>query len=107
MKKCNSCFIEKPIIEFYVFNKAKDGRQSMCIVCYKNYFKTWRERRTNAPQTQFPQSKVCNKCKVEKPISQFGKRSASKDKHSYLCKPCNRIQTKEAMKRHLERKQNA
>lgn len=107
VKKCSNCFQEKPIIEYYMFNKAKDGRQSMCIPCYKEYFKTWRANKKESPATEFPQSKVCQHCHVEKPVSQFGKRSVSKDKLHYLCKPCHRIDNKKALKRHLEKKSNA
>lgn len=34
-KHCNSCNISKDIIEFYVNNNAKDGKQSCCKDCSK------------------------------------------------------------------------
>lgn len=104
MKKCSACFMEKPITEFYVANHTISGRQSMCIPCYKAYFKQWREQRKEAKAIENPQSKVCQDCGLEKPVSQFGKRSTSKDKLMYVCKPCWRIQTRNALKRHYRKK---
>ena len=104
MKKCSACFIEKPVTEFYVANHTPSGRQSMCIPCYKAYFKQWRANRLSASQSEFPQSKTCQKCRQEKPLSQFGKRSVSKDKKMYMCKVCWRKETQAALKRHYNKK---
>ena len=106
MKKCSNCFMEKPIVEYYIFSKSKDGRQSMCISCYKQYYKDWRSSRKESAPTEHPKSKVCQHCHLEKPVSQFGKRSVSKDKLHYLCKPCQRIDNKKALKRYKENKAN-
>lgn len=106
VKKCSNCFQDKVITDYFVFNKAKDGRQSMCIVCYKQYFKGWRLSRTQAPATEFPNSKTCSHCHLEKPVSQFGRRSVSKDKLHYLCKLCQRIDNRKALKRYMENKRN-
>jgi hypothetical protein len=106
VKKCSNCFQEKPIVEYYIFNKSKDGRQSMCIPCYKQYYKQWRQNKKESPATSTPQSKVCQHCHLEKPISQFGKRSVSPDKKHYLCLPCHRIDNKKALKRYKEKKLN-
>lgn len=98
---------EKPVSEFYNANNNSTGKQYMCIVCYKAYFKAWRASRSEAKQSVDVQSKVCLDCKAEKPISQFGKRSSSLDKHNSYCKPCWRVRTKEAQKRHLAKAKNA
>lgn len=99
MKKCSSCFTDKPIIEFYVASKSKDGRQSMCIPCYQDYFKRWRENRKSMAGIQPAQSKVCYRCHVEKPISQFGTLSVAIDKKMIICKPCWRMDVKKAKAR--------
>jgi hypothetical protein len=104
MKKCSACFIEKPPTEFHVANHTASGRQSMCIPCYKTYYKNWREARKESSQSEFPQSKKCQDCGLEKPVSQFGKRSTSKDKLMYVCKPCWRVQTRQALKKHYAKK---
>jgi len=43
--------------------------------------------------------KICSKCKIEKSILEFNKRSVSKDGHSPQCKTCN----KKALKSHYNR----
>jgi hypothetical protein len=104
MKKCSACFIDKPVTEFYVANHVPSGRQSMCIPCYKAYYKNWREQRKESKPIDFPQSKTCQDCGQNKPVSQFGKRSVSKDKLMYVCKPCWRLQTRQALKKHYAKK---
>lgn len=108
MKRCSVCFADKPITEYYILNKSKDGRQNMCIPCHKIYYKNWTEARKEKPQSKFPQSKVCCDCHVEKPISQFGKRSASLDKKLPSCRQCWRIRAAKARKQaRINRLQNA
>lgn len=107
MHKCNSCFTEKPVTEFYNANNNERGKQYMCIDCYKAYFKNWRKEQVEKPQSEFPQSKVCSDCLVEKPISQFGTRSVSRDKKMSYCKPCWRIRVSKASRRSAEKLRNA
>lgn len=40
--------------------------------------------------------KTCAKCKVEKPIDNFGFKSRSKDGYNGVCKSCKRIQDRES-----------
>lgn len=107
MRKCNNCMQLKPLTDFYNDNSNKDGKQYMCIVCYKAYFKAWRASRSEAKQSVHVQSKVCFDCRSEKPISQFGKRSSSLDKHNSYCKECWRVRTKVAQRKHLLKSKNA
>lgn len=95
--------LEKPVNEFYNANNNSLGKQYMCIVCYKAYFKAWRASRSEAKQAVHVESKVCPDCRLEKPISQFGKRSSSLDKHNLYCKPCWRVRTKKAQQKHLSK----
>lgn len=104
MKKCSQCFQEKPVTEFHISSKSKDGRQVKCKPCMAQYYADWRSHRKQAPAIEQPQSKTCLQCHVEKPISQFGKRSVSLDKKHYLCKECQRKQNREALKKHYARK---
>jgi hypothetical protein len=39
-------------------------------------------------------SKVCSKCKVDKPLDSFGKRKASKDGLQHSCKECREVSRK-------------
>ena len=99
MKICTICKIEKPLDEFYRDSKRKDGFGYKCIPCQKAYYKSYNASRKASEARTAPQSKVCRTCKVEKPISQFGKKSTSLDKHNIYCNPCWRQRTYESMRR--------
>ena len=105
MKTCSSCKQEKPLDEYYNANN-KRNKQSMCILCYKGYLKAWRESRKAQPQSVIVTSKVCNDCGLEKPSSQFGKRSINLDKKNDYCKPCWSERSIRAQKRAKERLRN-
>lgn len=47
--------------------------------------------------------KKCSHCKEIKPLSEFSKTKTNKDGLSYLCRPCNRAETKAYRERHNER----
>lgn len=53
---------------------------------------------------QTEQTKRCSHCKKEKPITEFSKRSASKDGLSYTCKACERETSKRSYKRRKEQR---
>jgi len=36
------------------------------------------------------ETRVCNKCNIEKPVSEFAKRNSRKRAYQYACKECNR-----------------
>ena len=48
-------------------------------------------------------TKICTRCKVEKPMESFYNYKASKDGRSYRCKDCDKIQGKAYRERHKER----
>lgn len=52
-------------------------------------------------------TKVCTKCGEEKPVSEFGKKKASKDGLHYYCKPCNNTYVKKWAKENPQRKAQA
>jgi len=89
MKKCAMCFVEKPIIDYSVSNrKYGDGRSSYCKPCQSAYYKAYNASMKAAHKKYDRMSKTCRDCGHDKPISQFGKRSISPDKHNIYCKPC-------------------
>ncbi len=104
MIRCSNCKTEKPISEYYNANNTKYGKQGMCIPCYKAYFKAWRASRNDKPQSVHVDSKVCLDCGLERPISQFGKKSTSLDKHNIYCKECWRQRCKGAQRKYYARK---
>ena len=89
VKKCTNCKLEKLETEYNTSNgKYSGGFQNMCKICWVSYNKAYTEARKVAKAKVEVQSKVCLDCKLEKPSSQFGKRSISLDKLNSYCKPC-------------------
>jgi hypothetical protein len=104
MKRCNKCEEIKSVTEFSISRRIYgDGFQSQCKSCQSAYYKAYRLSRSLAEATSHPQSKVCLECHLEKPISQFGKKSASSDKHNNYCIPCWRIVSKKAILRQYKK----
>jgi len=67
-KTCNECKIEKPIEEFYKNKYKKDGRKTRCAACCNKYNENWGKPK---PAYIRPKTKVCSKCKIEKPLEDF------------------------------------
>lgn len=89
VKKCSICKLEKPVTEYNISNKKYgDGFHNYCKACQSAYYKAYNARMRQAKAKEVPQSKVCRDCGSEKPISQFGDRSNSPDKHNIYCKVC-------------------
>ena len=105
MKKCAMCFTEKEILQFNLNNrKYGDGRSSYCKECQSTYYKTYNASMKAAQPKYDRQSKKCKDCGLEKPISQFGKRSISPDKHNIYCKSCWRLRVHAATRRMIDAK---
>lgn len=99
MKKCSSCFQEKLFSEFNTNNKSHDGLQPYCRPCHSAYYKAYNASMKDAQAKEIPQSKVCRDCGLDKPISQFGFRAVSPDKHNIYCKPCWRQRSYKAQRK--------
>ena len=99
MKKCAKCFIEKPVTEYSLDKKNADGFFSYCKACQSAYMKAYMASRRDAKPIVVVQSKVCKDCGLEKPISQFGRKSTSLDKHNVYCKKCWYIRCKKSMEK--------
>lgn len=48
-------------------------------------------------------TKICSKCKQDRPLSDFNKDKCKKDKYSSTCKKCNNKRAREWRKNNLER----
>lgn len=103
MKFCKACETEKPLDQFYAMKHTKDKKQTMCKDCYRVYFKGWRASRKAVEPQVVVSAKVCFDCGLKKPISQFGVKSISRDKHNEYCKPCWRERNKIAQRKYQSR----
>ncbi len=99
MKNCTVCKIDKPYENFHKSAKTSDGYTFRCKTCQSAYYKGYNASRKAANAKYVPDSKTCLQCRSEKPISQFGIRQNSPDKHNSYCKPCWRKRCYESMKR--------
>lgn len=106
-KFCIECKTEKPKKEFYKSSSRADGLHHLCKSCArdinkKNYFanKSKSERAYDATGT-----KVCLKCKQEKPKSSFYKSPFRRDGLDSRCKSCAIDDNRE--KRRANRLKNA
>ena len=99
MKTCTVCGQSKSYSEFSKDNRTPDTYSYRCKSCQNAYYKIYNASRKAADAKVVVQSKVCRACGLEKPISQFGKKSTSLDKHQIYCKPCWRIRCYESMRR--------
>ena len=104
MKKCSKC---KETLSLDNFAKdirnTADGHQSFCRPCQSTYYKAYNASRRDADAAVSVTSKVCRDCGLTKPISQFGKKSVSLDKHNIYCKPCWRTRTQIATRKMMQR----
>ena len=99
MKNCTLCKETKPLSEYYKNSKTADGHTFRCKTCTSAYYKGYNTSRKVAKARVEVKSKVCRECGLEKPISQFGRKSTSLDKYNIYCKPCWRIRCAKAMRK--------
>ncbi len=109
LKICSRCDNIKMLEDFSKDKTQSDGRCKRCKDCDKEdyrsknplpielrpfkeispeWFHKW-EQIEQQPKT----SKRCNTCKQDKPFSEFGRSSNSKDKMQWDCKACNSIKS--------------
>lgn len=87
-KRCYICKQIKSVDDFYKRYKDTDLLHPCCKECANSRYKAYSEKIKNSPATIIRKSKVCQRCLLEKPISQFGVQNAKPDKHLSYCKPC-------------------
>jgi len=88
MYRCASCKESKPESEFHRSSAVKRGFQYYCKPCQNSKTEVRRKKRIANGPTIIRDSKVCQKCKNLKPISQFPNYKSSADGHISYCKPC-------------------
>lgn len=69
-KICSTCHKEQPISEFYKKIRNKDGLDTVCKNCNREYQKRRKEQNIRCePKTEG--TKICCKCNKEKDINDF------------------------------------
>ena len=97
-KVCTKCNNEKTIDKYYKSGKKKNGDilyESQCKLCANQYAKQCREDNKKelnvSVQQEQPNSKVCSKCNIEKPIDEYSKKGKKKNgdiRYQSHCKLC-------------------
>jgi len=92
LKKCNSCFVEKPFLEFSKDSRAKDGLCYYCRLCRKDQKK--KEYSTN-------KDKILQKCK-EYRIKNSGKLNSSQAEYRAKNRQSIRVKQNEIYQKNKE-----
>lgn len=98
-KRCPRCKVVKEAKDYYYYARTANHLYTYCKPCCKERDREKSAKRALTPATIIRQSKVCNMCKQEKPISQFGKNTNRADRHHSYCKPCWVIYVTKAQKK--------
>lgn len=109
VKQCNKCLEMKPLDQFAIQKEGKMGRASYCKDCFSARHKERYSKHVPLPDVA-PGNKLCRKCLVEKPLTEFSRQANSRDKYNSQCKACvsyrqyvvNREQSLARMKRAYE-----
>lgn len=81
IKKCNQCYLEKPIDNFFKHETNKDRLVNKCKPCFKNYQKL--------PKEILPDNyKKCTGCQILKTFNNFFKHKHGKFGLDPKCKSC-------------------
>jgi hypothetical protein len=104
MKTCSCCKIEKPLKEFGIDKKRKDGRNIYCLFCAREKNRKYnanRKKRTLRRITEIQvESKTCVSCNTEKHYTEFHKSSFNKDGLYSYCKTCDSKKSKKRRKKY-------
>ena len=89
-KVCKKCGVEKPVSDF-----GKAGKQLRANGEWKQYYHTTCKQCVNTPRVRKDNvdPKVCNKCGVSKPLSEYAF-EAHRDRYRSECKQCKYEQRK-------------
>lgn len=93
-KICTKCKKEKPLSEFNKQKGGKYGVRGQCKKCFHKYVKSYRDRNKKRNRkkvkaySQKVVTKICPKCKIEKPLSEFYEDNSRKLGVRCYCKLC-------------------
>jgi hypothetical protein len=93
LKKCITCNLEKPIELFY-FRKDTGKRRSQCSSCYKKYDGSRLLKSKELAEDITNGIKLCPRCNIKKPLSDFNKDSSTTHGYVVSCKVCKEVYRK-------------
>jgi hypothetical protein len=102
-KRCTRCNIEKPLTEFHKQPGGRLGVHPHCRDCVNAAGRERRRarkagnllpRRRHGPLEPLPETKVCSKCRVAKPLSAYGKQTGGRFGLHPTCKECRRASSR-------------
>lgn len=98
-KICKSCGIEKEITEFY-YRKENNAYRTECKKCMLDKQKLKRSKKEKKKKERIiPESKICTKCKIDKPISEYRIM-----KSGYVNSVCLSCEYRQNMERYYKKK---
>src|SRR5690349_4215865 len=106
-RMCRDCGAVKPLTDFHVSPKRKDGRGSYCKGCFnerskRSYAKRAQERhgRQVRERLAIPDGhRHCPDCAEIKPLDAFPKSRAGRGGFGSYCKPCHNARGKASVER--------
>jgi Autographiviridae endonuclease VII len=113
-KVCGHCRVELPVAVFARSSGTKSGLRSWCRLCEAKYGKDRRAARPgyNRYETHDDEApeiaglaRVCTRCRIEKPLTDYHKSAGFKFGRLNVCKPCAAARTAEANEQNAERNQ--
>lgn len=88
-KRCAKCKQIKPISEFYKHpNRGRPGFRGNCKECEAKKYYRHNGMKCVMTEAFAAKTKICKRCKTEKPISDYYVNPRSKDGLQYTCKKC-------------------
>ncbi len=104
-KRCSKCNEDKPIGEFYITRRNKDGYYCSCKSCVKKQKQSYHKRLASrsAREIAHIKSKRCPKCVEVKFVSAFFKAIGKRDGYRAICKECDSKNAVEYRKKIVDR----
>jgi hypothetical protein len=83
---CVDCGVVKPLRDFPVIKRNRDGRSGTCKPCYRA-----RRPKVSSPPPHYvpPESRACTRCKVVKSLSDYSSNRRNWDGKQSICRGCD------------------
>jgi hypothetical protein len=104
-KTCGKCAKTKPAAEFYRAVVDRDGLSNWCILCSREYARSYHSRLAARRPKDVPRIKMkrCPMCGSEKPTSEFSIAIGKPDGYRTFCKECDKHRAAEYAERIADR----